>query len=70
MKLNVGNLESFFRIFMGVIILYSALHAYIGWGWGFLGGFIVATGLSRFSPTRAVLGLNGFDSENKSSSAH
>jgi hypothetical protein len=59
MKLNVGNLESFFRIFIGTVVLYAALHAYIG-AWGYIGAYILATGLSRFSPLRAVFGLNGF----------
>jgi hypothetical protein len=63
LKLNVGNLESFFRIFIGVILTYAALHAYVA-GWVlYFGVFVLATGISRFSPTRAIFGLNGFDSE-------
>ncbi len=65
MKLNVGNLESFFRIFIGVCITYAALHAYVADWLLYIGVIILATGLSRFSPTKAILGLNGFDSEPK-----
>jgi hypothetical protein len=60
MKLNVGNLESFFRIFIGVFITYFMLHGYIG-EWGYVGILLILTGLSRFSPLKAILGLNGFD---------
>ena len=58
MKLNVGPLESFIRIFIGVCLTYATLHAYIG-GWGYFGVVLIGTGLSRFCPLKAILGLNG-----------
>jgi hypothetical protein len=58
MKLNVGPLESFFRIFIGVCLLYATLHQYVG-QIGYVGGLLIASGLSRFSLIKAVLGLNG-----------
>jgi hypothetical protein len=64
MKLNVGNLESFFRIIIGTWIAYSFLHAYIG-EWGYVGFYLIATGLSRFSIEKAIFGLNGFDSHSE-----
>ncbi len=63
MKLNVGNLESFVRIFIGVFVTYAALHAYVAEWVLYIGVLFIATGISRFSPTKAILGLNGFDSE-------
>jgi len=64
MKLNVGNIESFIRIFIGVCLTYATLHAYIG-QWGYVGVYIIATGLGRFSPLKAILGLNGNRGEPK-----
>ena len=56
MKLNVGNLESFIRIFTGVWLTYAALHSYLG-EWAYVGIVILTSGLSRFSLTKAILGL-------------
>jgi hypothetical protein len=58
MKLNVGPVESFIRIFVGVCLLYATLHAYVG-EWGYFSVYILGTGLSRFSPMKAILGING-----------
>jgi len=57
MKLNVGNLESFIRIFAGVCLLYGALYGAIG-SWGYLGIVLIATGMGRFCPLYTVLGIN------------
>jgi NADH:ubiquinone oxidoreductase subunit 4 (subunit M) len=63
MKLNVGNIESFIRIFIGTFLLYAGLHAYVPTWAGFLGGFILLTGLARFSPLKAIFGINGNSGE-------
>ncbi|NDG83707.1 MAG: DUF2892 domain-containing protein [Proteobacteria bacterium] len=57
MKLNVGNLESFIRIFAGVCLLYGTLYGTFG-TWGYLGIGLIATGLGRFSPLYSILGIN------------
>ena len=62
MKLNVGGIESIVRILIGVVLLYGALYGYVGW-WGLVGIFILATGLGRFSPLKALLGINSNDGE-------
>ncbi len=58
MKLNVGNLESFIRIFVGVIVLYSAIYGYIAGALGFVGAIFILTGLSRYCPLKALFGCN------------
>ncbi len=62
MKLNVGGLESFIRIFAGVCLLYGALYGAIG-EWGYLGIILVATGLGRFCPLTTLIGFNSNRSE-------
>jgi hypothetical protein len=57
MKLNVGNIESFIRIFAGVCLLYGALYGVIG-QWGFIGVALMATGMGRFCPLYSILGIN------------
>ncbi len=64
MKLNVGNLESFVRIFSGVALLYSAIYGYVG-EWGFVGVVLIATGLSRFCPITTLLGINTYRCEDQ-----
>jgi hypothetical protein len=65
MKLNVGNLESFVRIFSGVALLYSAVYGYVG-EWGYVGAVLIATGLSRFCPITTLLGINTYRCEDQS----
>lgn len=62
MKLNVGPLESFVRIFVGTSLTYAVLHGDIE-AWGYLGIVLLATGLSRFSPTKCIFGIKGNDCE-------
>ncbi len=57
MKLNVGGIESFIRIFSGVCLLYGALYGIIG-AWGFAGVILILTGLARFCPLTTLLGIN------------
>jgi hypothetical protein len=65
MKLNVGNLESFLRIFVGVCLLYGALYGTIG-QWGYLGAVLLATGLMRFCPLTSLIGINTYRCEGDS----
>jgi hypothetical protein len=67
MKLNVGNLESFFRIFTGVVLLFCALYGFIG-QWGLLGAVLIGTGMARFCPLTALLGINTYRCEGQSDS--
>ena len=62
MKLNVGGIESVVRIFIGVMLLYGALYGYIGW-YGLVGIIVLATGLGRFCPLKALLKINSNDGE-------
>ena len=62
MKLNVGGIESVVRIFIGVVLLYGALYGYIGW-YGLVGIIVLATGLGRFCPLKALLKINSNDGE-------
>lgn len=57
MKLNVGGIESFIRIFLGLCLAFGALMGFIGYV-GYLGLILVATGLARFCPITTVLGIN------------
>ncbi len=57
MKLNVGGIESFIRIFAGVCLLYGALYGVVG-SWGFVGVVLILTGLARFCPLTTLLGIN------------
>ncbi len=62
MKLNVGGLESLIRISLGVALIYGALYGYIGWI-GLLGVIPLATGLGRYCPLKALMGLNSYHGE-------
>ena len=57
MKLNVGGVESFIRIFVGLCLSYSALSGYIGCV-GYLGLILVVSGMARFSIVYAILGIS------------
>ena len=59
MKLNVGCLDSVVRISIGVALIYGALYGYIGYV-GLLGVIVLATGLGRFCPLKALMGLNHY----------
>ena len=65
MKLNVGGLESLVRISIGVALIYGALYGYIGYV-GLFGVLILATGVGRFSPLKALMGINHYHEEESS----
>ncbi|MBS1959122.1 MAG: DUF2892 domain-containing protein [Bdellovibrionales bacterium] len=56
-NINVGCVDSFFRIFIGVVFMSLALMGTIGM-WGLASGVFVVTGLARYCPFYAVCGLN------------
>lgn len=57
MKLNVGGLDRFLRIAVGLALIVLAAIGTIGW-WGWLGVIPLATGLFRFCPLYSLVGLN------------
>lgn len=57
MKLNVGCIDSFFRIFIGVWLLAAALYGMIG-AWGYIGALPIITGLARVCPAYSIFGLS------------
>lgn len=56
MKLNVGGLDRFLRIAVGLALIVLAAIGTIGW-WGWLGVIPLATGLFRFCPLYSLVGL-------------
>lgn len=57
MKLNVGGLDRFLRIAVGLALIVLAAIGTIGW-WGWLGVIPLATGLFRFCPLYSLVGLS------------
>ncbi|WP_201556444.1 DUF2892 domain-containing protein [Psychrobacter sp. 72-O-c] len=56
MKINVGNTERLLRIIAGIIIIGVGIY-YQSW-WGVVGLIPLLTGLFRFCPLYAMLGMN------------
>ena len=57
MEMNVGCIERFFRIFIGVILFALTLYGSIG-AWGYIGIMGIATGLSGMCPPYYLFGIN------------
>lgn len=57
MKVNVGGLDSFIRIFAGVWLTYWAMYGTIGC-WGFLGIILILTGIGRTCPVYCAIGAS------------
>jgi hypothetical protein len=57
MKINVGCIDSFLRIMLGVWMIYFALHSDIAW-WGYFGVYPLVTGMGRMSPLYFLLGFS------------
>ena len=57
MKINVGSLDRILRIVAGLVLIALAATGTVGW-WGWLGVVPLATGLFRFCPAYALLGIN------------
>ena len=57
MKINVGSMDRVLRIIAGLALIALAASGIIGvWGW--IGVIVLATGLFRFCPAYAVLGMS------------
>ena len=64
MKINVGNTDSILRIAAGVILIGLTLSGQIGvWGW--IGVVPLLTGIFKFCPAYAVLGMNSCPKDSK-----
>jgi hypothetical protein len=57
MKANVGGIDRILRIAVGALLIVLAALNVIG-VWGYIGAVPVLTGLFRFCPAYALLGLN------------
>lgn len=57
MKFNVGGIDRVIRVVIGLVLIALAATGTIGW-WGWLGIVLVLTGVFRFCPAYALLGLN------------
>lgn len=57
MKANVGGIDRILRIAIGALLIVLAALNVIG-AWGYIGVVLVLTGLFRFCPAYALLGLN------------
>lgn len=58
MKYNVGKTEQIFRVIIGLIIIILGLY-YKNW-WGIVGILPIITGLSRYCPISALLGISTY----------
>lgn len=63
MKCNVGKTEQMIRISLGVIIILAGIY-YKSW-WGLIGLIPIITGLIRYCPLNAVLGVSTCEADNK-----
>ena len=66
MKLNVGGIDRILRIVVGLVLIALAVTGTVGW-WGWLGVIPLATGLLRFCPASALLGMNTCPIKDRSS---
>ncbi len=57
MKANVGGIDRILRVAVGALLIVLAALNVIG-AWGYIGVIPVLTGLFRFCPAYALLGLN------------
>lgn len=57
MKKNMGNVERWLRVVIGVILIALALMGKVGI-WGYIGIVPLVTGLLSFCPVYRFLGLN------------
>lgn len=68
MMKNVGNTDRAIRVFIGALLILLSLLNVIG-PWGWIGLLPIATGLLRFCPAYAVLGLRSCPVEQSTESA-
>ncbi len=64
MKFNVGTIDRVVRVVAGAALAGAAATGYVGvWGW--IGVVPLATGLVKFCPAYALLGLSTCPAEKK-----
>ena len=56
MTFNIGTADRILRIIVGIVLIALAATGTVGW-WGWLGVIPLATGLFRFCPMYALLGI-------------
>lgn len=56
MQINVGGIDRILRVTLGAALIVAAGMGAIGW-WGYLGIVPLLTGLFRFCPAYAILGV-------------
>jgi len=56
MNPNVGTIDRFLRIIVGVALIALAATGKVGW-WGYIGIVPLATGVFRFCPAYTLLGM-------------
>lgn len=66
MTANVGTIDKWLRIVVGVVLIALSIFGYIGW-WGYIGIIPLATGLFNFCPVYRLIGMNTRDKPNKPS---
>ncbi|MES1982888.1 MAG: DUF2892 domain-containing protein [Pseudomonadota bacterium] len=57
MKMNVGSIDRVVRIAAGLLLIGLAMTGRIG-AWGWIGVLPLLTGIFRFCPAYAMLGMN------------
>ncbi|HER34031.1 MAG: DUF2892 domain-containing protein [Halothiobacillaceae bacterium] len=61
MKANIGMIDKWLRIVVGVVLIALALFGVIGW-WGYIGIVPLATALFNFCPAYRLIGINSIGS--------
>ncbi len=64
MTANVGTVDRILRVLVGLVLIVLAATGTVGW-WGWLGAIPIATGLFRFCPAYALLGMNTCPMKNR-----
>lgn len=57
MQCNVGGIDRFLRIVVGVLLIVLAITGVVG-PWGWIGIVPITTGVFRFCPAYPLLGIN------------
>ena len=64
MEFNVGSIDRILRIVVGLALIGATLTGLIGvWGW--VGAVLLVTGVFKFCPAYALLGMNTCPMEKK-----
>ena len=68
MKINVGSMDRILRIIAGLALISLAATGIIG-PWGWIGVVVLLTGIFRFCPAYAVLGMSTCPTDKKQQDA-